>query len=522
MKNYKKIISGLLATTMAFSLAACGKSSSSTASTDSGSTDKTSTAATTAATTAKSKEPVALSMLIFGDNTPPDTNSVVEELEKKTNTELNVTFVAWADKTSKLNTLIAAQDLPDIIPSLDLSLAKDLKKNGMLADLTEYVKNAPNIQSEVGEKLTSHPLNEDGKVYGLFGTDVGYAINMNVRTDWLKNLGMEMPTDLDSLYNVLSAFTFKDPDKDGQNDTVGLIATNAWGNFTSILGAFGVASGGSNLPPYQMKDGTVTTGLKNEGFLGAIKYINKLYADGVLDPDFATIPAMDCYGKLWNGKAGAIDFQCVGPTNNWMPARYTETPVPTFGFAEIKGPSGVAAMGKMKLTYDGITVVNSKCKDPEAAVRVLDYFMSEEGDTLVTIGIEDKHYNWTDKANAKYKMITPYDDGTTSRNDGVYVYSGILGPQNTMQRRGLNTQTKEGVASSAALCTIDWPYIYTPFTADKTYGQNLHNIEKEVFCQLISTKGDIEKEYQAAVKRWETEGGLDWEKEATAAFKSQK
>ena len=44
-----------------------------------------------------------------------------------------------------------------------------------------------------------------------------------MRTDWLKNLGMELPTDLDSLYEVYYAFT-QGSDKDGANDTFGLCA----------------------------------------------------------------------------------------------------------------------------------------------------------------------------------------------------------------------------------------------------------------------------------------------------------
>jgi len=516
MKKLKRLISGLLAISMVFSMSACGKSSSGGAGGNPGNTSETKASSAPDVVT-------ELSILVTGDNTPPADNSVLKEIEAKTNVRLKVTYASAGDVTSKLNTLIAAKTLPDIFRTGSISTAENLKKNGMVADLTEYIKNAPSIQSELGKILTDNPLNKDGKIYALFNAETSYAQNMNIRTDWLKKVGMEMPTDLDSLYNVLYAFTFKDPDGNGKNDTIGLGASivATWNNFTSILGSYGIPASSNGLRPYQLEDGTVTTGMKNKNFLDAIKYFRKLYQAGVMDPDFATIPAMDSYGKLWNGKVGAFDFQCAGPTNNWMPARYTEKPVPTFDFAEIKGPTGVAAQGKQYPSYIPTTLVSSTCKNPAAAVRVLDFLMSEEGNCLMNLGIEGKHFNWVDKAAGTYKMIAPYDDSTTNRNDGVFVYADFLKPKVTTERRTLNEQSKKGVEMANAMCTIDWPYIYTSFKAETTYGKNLSTIEKEVFCQLISSKGDVEKEYKEAIARWEAEGGLDWEKDATAAYKSQ-
>jgi putative aldouronate transport system substrate-binding protein len=520
MKRLQKLASILIAAVMVFSLSACGNSSNS----GQGTGVSTATTAAGPADSTASAQPAELSMLVTGDNTPPDTNSVLKEVESKTNTKLKITYVSLADTASKLNTLIAARTLPDIFRAATISDAEQLKENGMLADLTEYVKDAGSIQENLGDVLASHPLNKDGKVYALFNADHEYAQNMNIRTDWLKKVGKEMPTDLDSLYDVLHAFTFDDPDGNSKDDTIGLGASivGNWNNFTSILGAYGIAASPNGLRPVQLDDGTVTTGMKNKNFLEAVKYFQKLYKDGLMDPDFATIPTMDSFGKLWNGKVGAFDFQCPGPTNNWMPSRYTENPPPTFDFAEIKGPSGIAAQGKQYPSYTPAVVVSSSCKDPAAAVRVLDFFISDEGNILLRLGVEGKHFNWVDKEAGTYEMIKPYDDSTTNRNDGVYVYSEFLKPKVTAERRTFNEQTKKGVALADAMCTIEWPFTYTSFNAETSYGENLRTIEKEVFCQLVSTKGNIEQEYKDALARWENEGGKEWEQEATAAYNSQK
>lgn len=46
-------------------------------------------------------------------------------------------------------------------------------------------------------------------------------------------------------------------------------------------------------------------------------------------------------------------------------------------------------------------------------------------------------------------------------------------------------------------------------------------ITREALAQLIVTTGDVEEEYNAFVERWNNEGGLEFEAEATAAWQAQ-
>jgi putative aldouronate transport system substrate-binding protein len=476
--------------------------------------------------TSGSKEPVTISVLFNGDNTPPATNAVLKEIEKKTNLKINATYVANADLSTKLNTMAASNSLPDLFKINSITDATNYKKNGALADLTDVMQtNGKNIYAELKDQFDKNPLNSDGKIYAMFPTRLTYQANMNIRTDWLKNLGLSMPTDLDSLYNVLDAFTNKDPDKDGKKDTFGLVASmnTGWINFSTIFGAYGIPTGTTKISkPIQLADGTVTTFMKHPNFLEAVKYFNKLYQNGLIDVDFATVPTMTSFGKLWNGQGGAIDFQCVGPTNNWMPGRYTEKKTPTFDFASIKGPNGDYGYAKNYPNYTTSVVVSSKCKNPGAAVTLADYLFSEEGDQLAKLGIEGVHFNWTDKTAGTYELIKPFDDSTTSRNDGVFVYWDFMTSNTNNEKKTFNEQTKNGVALTEKNSVIDWPYITGYFDADKTYGSSLQNFEQLAFCSLITTKGNIEEEYNKYIKQWNDEGGTEWEKGATAAYKAQK
>ncbi len=113
-------------------------------------------------------------------------------------------------------------------------------QKGMLLDLTPYADQLEGVKSLVGE---------DALTKGMIG-DTLYAIPRTpdplyhtywIRTDWLENLGLEMPTTLDELRAVLVAFREQDPDGNGAKDTYGLTGQSL-ATFAPIFGAFGVTA----------------------------------------------------------------------------------------------------------------------------------------------------------------------------------------------------------------------------------------------------------------------------------------
>jgi len=472
-----------------------------------------------AGTAAAAGTRVPLTVMMFGDNTPTATNSVKRAMEEKLGVDLTFIYVPQRDYNAKLNTLIAGRTLPDIfwVDGNEIDTI-EFRNQGMLLKLDKLLKsNGPDILAEVGSILKNSPLNQGDGIYGVIPASLDYTSNLSVRTDWLARLKLKMPTNLDELYKVLYAFTFSDPDGNGKKDTTGYVGTMAGlRTFEHIFGAYGIAVD----KPYLMKNGTVTTYMKAPLYLEAIKYLRKLYQDGILDPDFVTIPLMSAFEKLWTGKTGIFDFQNVGPTNNWMPGRYTEkSPSPTFGFTVIAGPGGKGGAIRQYPRYTYYNCISSTSKNPEKAMEFLNYMYSKEGDELTYLGIEGLHYEWVDKDNGKYKLLGKFTDQATYRADGSFVYNK-LAPLLNAEVKTLNKQTREGQAF-ARDNSIEYPKIIAALKATGEYGPQLANITKEAFAQLIVSKGNIESEYAAFVKRWNEEGGLEFEKEATAAYKTQ-
>ena len=464
---------------------------------------------------------VEITILMSGDATPNEDNLVLQELEKQTGTNINIIYVNGTDLATKLNTMIAGGDVPDIFWS-GLTDVEDYKKAGMLADM-EAVLNAeaPNVMEETKDIIREMPANKDG-IYMIPNMGRSYSTNINIRTDWLGNLGLDMPTDLESFAEVMHAFTYDDPDQNGVDDTFGysfslstLTAANSC--CPNIFGAFGIAKRRDMV----MEDGNVTTWVKHPHFLEAMQYIKRLIDDGVCEPDYVSIPTMSMFEKFWNGTSGCMEWECVGPTNNWMPGRYTENPAPEIGFTILEGPYGDAGTAANYVSSTEGWVVSADCKNMEGVARIANYLMTEEGSNLLYLGVEGVMYNWVDKEAGTIERLGEYADDAVHRANGGYCYWQLFSPASNALLRTLNKQTREGV-QLAYDNPIDWAYVEGISEVYAEYGADMDQIINEMIAELLAAdEADMQDIYDSYIAEWESVGGSDWETEVTALWNAQ-
>ncbi len=516
-KRTQKVLSLLLAMVMLLGLVACGSTEEESAKpTEAAPVEAQPTEAEVAAPSWSNDDTAEITILMSGDATPNEDNLTLQEIEKRTNTKINMIFTSHADKATKLSTLIAAGDMPDLV-FVNAADAIDLKEAGMLAEVGDLLQTvAPNVIKETEGLLEQVPLNNDG-VYMVPNANVGHATNVVIRTDWLKNLGLEMPTDLESFAEVMHAFTYDDPDGNGVDDTFGVslnltTISSINTSCSNIFGAFGIAK----YRPMVMEDGTVTTWLKHPNFLKAIEYIKGLIDDGVCEPDYVTIPNLSMFEKLWTGTSGCIEWEAVGPTNNWYPGRYTEDPLPTFGFTTLTGPDGQCGTAAVYQNTTQGWVFSAECENLEGAARIANFLMTEEGSDLLYLGVEGVMYNWVDKEAGTTERIGQYADDASHRAEGGCCYFQMFTPQNNAEFRTLNAQTREG-STLARENAIDWAYIPMVSTVYAEYGADMDQLTKEMVAELLtSTPVDkLQEVYDEYIAEWEAIGGAEWEEEVT-------
>jgi putative aldouronate transport system substrate-binding protein len=465
-----------------------------------------------AANTPKTETPPTVTALIERATNFPEDNLVIQEIRKQSGINFQVDSVVNSDYENRLNTLIVSRKAPDIFKVKKAKL-QELVDNNVIMPLDELLKsNGPRLLENRGELLKG-PAYIGGKTYGI--PDMWFTGNaLAIRKDWLDKLGLAVPTTLDEFETMLKAFVNNDPDGNGLKDTIGLgTAIEVGQTWEQVFAAHGVPQG-----RYVELDGKLTPWMLAPGYLDAVKFLNKLYQEGLMDPEFATVPTLQSFEKLWNGKVGAYNFNADGTTQNWL-TRYVENPKPEFVYTFLKGPNGKGGHVNPVMEDSGsYTVINKSAKNPEAAMKLLDYLVSKEGDRLTWAGVENVHHKWN---NGKFEWIPPFDDAVKLRDAGGYMYSVLINRGSQGLREELyNDITKKG-RQLVLDNTIKDAYIFGLPKVKKDRGAILDDMEMEFRTIAITSNGNLDALYDNFKTKFLSEGGKDLIEQATEIYKAE-
>lgn len=454
----------------------------------------------------ENKDPVTIQVLHHRTTNFPDDNPVLQEINKRTGVKMVPITVDQGELQNKLNVMIASKTLPDII-SFHSNQLEDLVNNGVIIPLDDLLNEyGKEILANKGEYLKKRAT-QKGNIYAL-PSGHGYPSMLAMRKDWLDAVDKQPPTTIEEYYEVLKAFVKNDPNQSGKADTMGLgAALESPNTLNHIFTAYGVTYGRP-----QMIDGQLLPHLLQPGYLDAVKFINKLYKEGLIDPDFTSIPLMQSFERLWNGQAGSYDFAPVGVANNWM-SRYAE-PKPEWVFPIVRGSEGKG--GPLRVVRDNnmFYAITTASKHPEEAMKLLNFLNSEEGDQLAYLGIEGTHYEMKD---GKVTFISPYEDAAQHRNEGAFAYYAISYRIGGMEDKMLNQVTQDAIKLGNDNSISD-DMIYTQPAIEKELGTILTDMELEVLASLALSTGDLDKEYASFKQRYLDAGGQRWVEEATEIY----
>ena len=147
-------------------------------------------------------------------------------------------------------------------------------------------------------------LKINGEVYcipyfGGLSSNVGF--NTGFRNDWLENLGLEVPSNLAELEEVVRAFAEDDPDGNGVDDTYAFTGGSNYGIF-SLSAIFGTSP---SLGYFTAEDGkSMYTNVTTDEFRQYWATLAKWYQAGWIDPEFLTDDRAACRNKFANGTIG--------------------------------------------------------------------------------------------------------------------------------------------------------------------------------------------------------------------------
>lgn len=360
----------------------------------------------------------------------PWTDPVAEVLTEKTGVRLKTEYpVAADDQTVAL--MIAAQDYPDMIYAK--GDANSLIDAGAMIDMTDLIEEyGPNIKKMYGDEFEKLRYSEeDPSIYQLSSYAVGGTFLENSGTaqiQWavLKENNYEIPDTLEKFEKMIKDYMAAHPTTEDGMPTIGISLTAADWHWMITLGnpSGYIAEGAPDNGQWLIdEDYNAMYKFRSDKVREYYRWLNRMYHEGVLDPEFATQTYEDYIAKIASGRVVALtdtdwdysDGEKILIADGKLDKTYAGLPL-----AMDENTKAPSLMYQGLPTGQGVGITTS-CKDPVAAIKFLDYLCSDEGQVLVNWGIEGVNY-FIDEEGHRYRTQEEIDEANTNQD-----YSRITG-----------------------------------------------------------------------------------------------
>ena len=320
------------------------------------------------------------------------TNQFFTRMEERT--RISFTFQQYTNREKwqqAKDSMFQTGELPDVLFKAALTTDELIRytDSGQLIDLLPLLaENAPNLWALLENnpdwlKAITLPNGKVGALPAIQSASTQDALWINKA--WLDKLGLEAPTDMASLREVLNAFLTRDPNGNGKRDEIPLAFLGPW-ELKFFSHAYGVVANDYNI--YLDAGGKVRYWPDEDSFFELVETLKGMYADKLLDQNgFRTA---DTLRRVTDDKATL----CYG-------AFFAPTPVSlvTFTMASdyvVLEPFAFEGRQVYRDLFGPITrgtfSITSACADPAALLRWVDILYTEEGAVEAMLGKEGDSY----------------------------------------------------------------------------------------------------------------------------------
>lgn len=382
-----------------------------------GSDEGTSTAGAGTETTGTEDGVIELTFYNADGEEDPWTDPVALAITEATGVKLKTDYPVSSDD-ERIALMIAEQSYPDMI--FAKGDAGSLIEAGALIDMTDLIEEyGPNIKKLYGDEIDKLKYSaDDPAIYQLSSYAVGgesYKTSGTAQVQWdvLKENDYKTPDSLAEFETMLKDYIAAHPTTDDGLDTIGFtLSTSDWHWMITLGNPAGyIADGQPDNGQWIIdEDYNAMYKFRSEDEKEYFRWMNRMYNEGILDPEFATQTHDDYIAKIASGRVLAL-FD-----TDWDYADGEKV-------LEADGKYGKTYAGLpltmeedttcVSLMYQGLTTgygvgISVDCEDPVAAIKYLDYLCSDEGQVLVQWGIEGVNY-FVDEEGHRYRTQEEID-----------------------------------------------------------------------------------------------------------------
>ena len=381
------------------------------------------------------QNPITFTVLLPADLPPAPDASLLAELARRTGVTLDITTIP-GDPSEKIGMILASNSLPDIVCVPTGQMVNQYRDSGLVLDIMPYLqRSAPTVYdlftSKANHNVMDTLMEPDGSLYGLANEfDLVWTEDEIIEDPnnegmdyiwypWSTALYVQYPqidtyagskiTTREGWYKAMQAFKADNP------GDYALTMHNAMGEW--LLYGFAQMNGYKVQTIGGMDYGAnfiTTDGEKYESLvrmpeaLENLKFLNKLYLEGLMDPEGAIQPEESMIEKMSTGRVFSYLGWCepiflindaLFENEESVDAAMIPQPITATG-NEKRWETNTAPQGTMTM------MINKDCTDPDRLFRFFEYLFTDEGMILNGWGIEGEHYVVDESG----KLIGTYDD----------------------------------------------------------------------------------------------------------------
>lgn len=370
------------------------------------------------------KDPVTFTMYVEDPMAHRIEENFQGTVSKKITADTGVTLkyqFGVGDVSQQVTLMVADRSFPDFVFSRS-NLATFMAADAYI-DMAPLIEEyGPNIKKLYGKSFDKNK-DAQGRIFYLgqapindtrlhFDPEDSFELQLAV----LKELNYPEIRTLDQFADAIRQYKAKYPEIDGQ-PTIGLTLTcgEGWRYYITLINPSIRATGGPDDGNFFVDPDTkkVIYAFANPKIKEYFRFLNGLYAEGLLDPDAFTQTHDEYLAKVSSGRVLALtdanwEFEEAETTlrsdgKEWR--TYARFPVTLS-----KDIPHQAYRPDAYIVTNGVGITTN-CKDPVRAVQFLDYLCREEIQVMTHWGFEGEDWHIVD---GKRKPIRVTEDGTDS------------------------------------------------------------------------------------------------------------
>lgn len=501
-----------------------------------------------------SDEPVTYSMMFSDHENYPYQEDwrLWSAIEEKTNVTFDLTTVARTDYNDKITASVNSGSAPYIVPKVYDSRA--FEDSGQIVPISDWVQYMPNYMKCVEDWGMEEDLKSimasDGKYYrlpGMWETTAG-GYSYLIRKDVFEAAGVDMSTEASWTYDDFYEALKKVKDYTG--------AEYVWSDQYQLgcamnlsASVYGVTGGNSaDGGDWGLKDGMKFDEEKEEFYFADtteeyreyLRMWNRMYEDGILDPETFTQDSAQAQAKFYRGESYVLTVNYQQVADIQAANRMQVDGAELYFMTTPGGPEGQMKLSSYAGRLENGIVITKNALDELGEdgfikmLRFIDWlWYSDEGQTLSLWGVEGETYTKDAEGNpvlnediyyngmnpgAEKQLNVDYGFG-----GGVFAYGGSKQLQYSKFSEG-EKEWNERIDANKETATL-----MPPVLADEMEKEELNLIKVSLMdyvntaaLEFISGKRDLDADWDAYVKDCEGKGSQDYTDMTNEIFEKTK